>query len=249
MIDTTHRSAVIATPIWSKQISPKEILRLQISLAENSQYQHYFIAPQDLDFSEYATNFPNSLFAFFPRHNFDSIQTYSKFMLTPEVYEFFSSFHYLLVAQLDAILVREISPILKMEMDYIGAIWPFGGYKIGRVGRRLFANSFPAKVLPGPFVSVGNGGLSLRSNLAMINLLKLNESKKIIDNTTLNEDVVISYLCARNKLKLPDEELGNKIFQEQTASMLSLSTGVYGFHALEKYAPEVENAIFRNWEK
>ena len=82
-------------------------------------------------------------------------------------------------------------------------------------------------------------------NKSMIGLLTNPTISKTIKQSNINEDVLISYFGKRYGLKIPTPVISESIFREQTASLESLKLGIFGYHALQKYAPGVECEIFR----
>jgi hypothetical protein len=100
-----------------------------------------FICPDSLNFE--SPFFQREAFA---DAYFQSIAGYNRLMLSHEFYTRFAAYDYLLIVQLDALVLSgDLQPFLQLGVDYIGAPW------------------FKDKARPEHgFLGAGNGGLSLR---------------------------------------------------------------------------------------
>ena len=180
------KQIAIVTPIWRNFLETDEILRLRHSLGNNSVFDHFFVGPGNLNYKKIIKLFPKSEVVTFAPNYFKSIGSYNNFMLSPKLYKYFDSFEYLLICQTDAILLQDISPILKLNYDYIGAPWD-GCFEVVKFTNRLYANSRVCRLLPHTKVYIGNGGLSLRKVSSFLNLF---------NNTNFK-----NYLKSRNSKK------------------------------------------------
>lgn len=141
-------------------------------------YPLIFFAPEGKNFSYFA---PNDLVAHFPPEFFQSVKTYSRLMLSPQFYETFRDFDYILIYQLDAFVFYDALEIFcSFGYDYIGAPWP----------RYTWSGSRK------PTPQVGNGGFSLRKVQACHKLLteicSLPDWRPFLENSV--EDAVFA-LC------------------------------------------------------
>ena len=148
----------------------------KISLAQCrkilGRYQLIFVAPEGKNFSYFESG---DMVAHFPAEYFRSVQTYSRLMLTPQFYEPFLDFDYILIYQLDAFVFYDaVEYFCSLGYDYIGAPWPY----LVEVGKK--------------FLRVGNGGFSLRNVKAHYNLL-LNHADWVAQYENLNEDAIWSF--------------------------------------------------------
>ncbi len=135
-------------------------------------YPLIFIAPEGKNFSCFEAG---DMIAHFPAENFQSVKTYSTLLLTPQFYETFLAFDYILIYQLDAFVFYDaLEYFCSLGYDYIGAPWPY----LVEVGKK--------------FLRVGNGGFSLRNVKAHYNLL-LNHADLVAQHENLNEDAILSY--------------------------------------------------------
>ncbi|MBR2519828.1 MAG: hypothetical protein IKE46_08615 [Selenomonadaceae bacterium] len=153
----------------------------KISLAQCrkilGRYPLVFVAPEGKIFSYFKSG---DMVAHFPAKYFQSVQTYSRLLTSPQFYEPFADFDYILIYQLDAFVFYDaLEEFCSLGYDYIGAPWPW----LAEVG--------------GKFLRVGNGGFSLRKVKAHYNLL-LNHADWIVQHENLNEDTIFSFCGAQD---------------------------------------------------
>ena len=135
-------------------------------------YPLVFVAPEGKNFSYFE---PGDMVANFSAEYFQSSKTYSALLLTPQFYETFLDFDYILIYQLDAFVFYDaLEEFCLLGYDYIGAPWPY----LVEVGKK--------------FLRVGNGGFSLRKVKAHYKLL-LNHADLVVQHKNLNEDMILSY--------------------------------------------------------
>src|SRR5688572_11693619 len=140
---------VIVVPIYKPELSADE----QTSLRHLEHHLHAFtkvsIQPIGLELC-----LPSFELREFPTHHFDSVTTYSKLLLSPEFYEAFTEYDYMLMYQLDCLVFSDkLQSWCEMEYDYVGA--------------PLFLKNSQQ-----PHISrVGNGGLSLRRVQSFLDVL------------------------------------------------------------------------------
>lgn len=149
--------AMVVIPIYKRVLDPYE----KISLAQLDKvlykYPKVFVAPQSLVF-DYGDEYADWQVERFPDRYFKNTETYSKLCLSPEFYERFLSYRYMLIYQTDAFVFSDrLEEFCSMDYDYIGApvpqsIWRFLGAK------------------------VGNGGFSLRKIDSVLRVLRQKES-------------------------------------------------------------------------
>jgi hypothetical protein len=100
-------------------------------------------------------------------------------------------------------------------------------------------------------VQVGNGGLSLRKVQSMITLI--NYAQKQMYSTTIlsgvhNEDLIISYLAMKRKLRIPNIQMASSIFTEDYWNFSHEIESIYGFHALGKYNSQLETELIQRFQ-
>ncbi len=122
-------------------------------------YPFVFVAPEGKSFSYFESG---DMVANFPEEYFQSVQTYSALMLSPQFYETFLDFDYILIYQLDAFVFYDaLQEFCALGYDYIGAPWPRYAWQSSRKPKTP---------------QVGNGGFSLRKVTAHYKLLTKMES-------------------------------------------------------------------------
>ena len=151
---------VIVIPCYRDYMDREERASLiQCSKVFGSKYDIVFFAPSDLACSAYLEILPNARVERFENKFFTSVSTYSWLMLTPEFYERFQAYDYMLIYQLDAWVFRdELEIWCQTGYDYIGA--PFI-QNYGNVEQ----------------IVVGNGGFSLRKISAVLRVLNNTERR------------------------------------------------------------------------
>ncbi len=157
-----QKSAVLIIA-YKKNPSPDEICSFNQCLKVLFQHPIHLVFPATLDISTYkelaAKQNSTLLLTPFPDHNFNSVRTYSKLLLTTDFYERFLAYTHILIYQLDAWVFKdELENWSQAGYDYIGA--PFF------VGHGLSTATSP--LLP----YAGNGGFSLRCVASFIHVLK-----------------------------------------------------------------------------
>ena len=226
-------SLIIITPIWKDTLNIDELNNIKISLSFNREFQHLFFYGKQLDLSFYKKNFPNSKFHFFEDYQFDTIESYNHLLQSDSFYFTFKSYEYLLILQTDALLVKNIAPLLSLTYDYIGAPW-FEGYKVPSfLFQFKYISYFLKKIGFYKFCRVGNGGLSIRKVDIFHNICQ--RYKPI---NWLNEDFKFALLIQKKIISAPDFEVAKTIFFEKDSTKLLNLPDVYGYHAIQKYYPK-----------
>lgn len=148
----------VVVPIYQSQLNALEHFSLSHSLAQLQPGRAvYFVGPQGLDLSRYQADFPGIPFIPFEPSSFNSVQGYSRLLLSKPFYQRFDQHEFMLVLQTDALLIKdELDDWCARPYDYVGAPWPDGLEIFLNLGR--FEGALGKKVR----THVGNGGLSLR---------------------------------------------------------------------------------------
>ncbi len=236
-------TAAVVIPIHKSSLSPLEEARVSATVRNAGTCPIYFVGPEGLDTRYYTSgaSWGDVNISLFDPKNFSSIRAYSNWLLTPEIYDFFKDFEFILLAQTDAFLINPID-YGKVTFDYIGAPWnpPFEvGWDPIRRRPSLSRWSLGRKR-----ISVGNGGLSIRRNSKMSDFVRRLPRLR----SFRNEDVVISFFAADFGLSLPTPEIAGRFFSEGTefagpAPQTPLS--IYGFHGLEKVDKPLEEHLLK----
>jgi hypothetical protein len=140
----------VVVPVYRPRLEPDEALSLRHLERYLPDADRYLLMPEGLDFvrDDYRT-------VRFPDRRFASVAAYNRLVLSREFYARFTAYEFILVHQLDAIILNSgLQPFLDLDVDYLGA--PFVEYDEDG----------------NPYLSgVGNGGLSLRRVNAFRRLL------------------------------------------------------------------------------
>ena len=160
-------NCAVLIPIYKSELDEDELFSVKTSLSNLQGHDIYWVAPEGLDLSYYNRNFGVITPYFFDPEYFKNIAGYNKLLTSTFFYETFIKYEFCLICQPDAIVLKpELNEWLEKPYDYIGAPWP-NGYS-------LKINTNQIQVSEGVTCTafVGNGGLSLRRNIACIELLQ-----------------------------------------------------------------------------
>lgn len=140
-----NRKVAVVIPIYKEELNEFEKISLAQCRKILGKYPLVFVAPEGKNFSYFEQS---DFVAQFPTKFFQSTKTYNKLLLSPQFYETFLDFDYILIYQLDAFVFYDaLEFFCDFGYDYIGAPVAYHswyGIKIKKVPR------------------VGNGGFSLR---------------------------------------------------------------------------------------
>ena len=143
----------VVIPTYKEELTPLEKISLAQCRKVLGRYPLIFFAPEGKIFSYFE---PGDMIAHFPPQYFRSVETYCKLMMSPNFYETFRDFEYILIYQLDAFVFYDaLEEFCSLGYDYIGAPWPYYSWSGAR----------------NPTPRVGNGGFSLRKVAACHKLL------------------------------------------------------------------------------
>jgi len=237
----------IVTPTQKSEISYSEHKRLKVSLKANSSLDHFFVIPESLDTRQLRKAFPKSKFKRFDDKFFISRDSYSSLMLDPKFYESFSDYVYILICQLDAILLKGVDPILHKNFTYLGAAWNPSIY-VTKFFNQLYFNKIKFSSPISYELESGNGGLSLRKTQdifeALISAQKSRFLSSVVwENRKANEDILIVYILGQLGYPLISKVFANKFFIESTPINEYNFDNIYGFHKLSKFDLSLENRI------
>lgn len=213
MFVSTERQGQVAIliPIYKAQFEPLEQFSIDYSLSITANRDCFFVSPEGLDCTYYVTRYPDVRLERFPAAYFDSIDSYSRLLLSADFYSRFAQYVFVLILQPDAILFRDdLDYWTDQPFDYIGAPWP-DGLEL-TVWRDRFAGG-NARRIKG---KVGNGGLSLRRVKKCLGLIaEFPDTHQAFLRATANED---SYFAIMGLLSdnfcLPDEVTASRFSME-----------------------------------
>ena len=229
-------SCAIIIPIYRLPLEPFEKLNIKVSLSNLKGHSVFVIGPRDLDLSELIDEFRILSIERFENDFFKSVSSYSKLMLSKELYlRFRSKFTHILICQTDAVILKpELNHWLSQPYDYIGAPW-INGYEL-----KISTNSIPIPegILCKAFI--GNGGLSLRNIDSCLSLF--NEFNDVHLNwieAGHAEDLFFGFLGPLSKnFILPHLMKAAQFSQEKDADYLFKLIGnepPFGVHGFDKY--------------
>ena len=186
-----EKSVIIIVPVYKMDLDEYEKISLGQVNTVLCSYSKAFIAPQSLQF-DYGVEYASWKIERFPDKYFANTETYSELCLSPEFYERFLLYQYMLIYQTDAFIFSDrLEEFCKLGFDYIGApvpksVWRFLGTK------------------------VGNGGLSLRKIGSVLRILKNKQdilkkasgeySQEFVDLRLQIEDQFFAYCSTLSEL-------------------------------------------------
>ena len=146
----------IVLPIYRPRLDDEVLAAVDRAIALLQHGDWYLIAPMSLETSFYEKRYGKAI-SRFPDACFDSVQSYSRLLLTDEFYATFAQYEYMLVIQDDVYVLRDdLAYWQARRFDYIGAPWPTGIEYVLSMSHRpgIYGHTVTAYV--------GNGGFSLR---------------------------------------------------------------------------------------
>lgn len=147
-------NVAVVIPAYKAKLTAMEEISLMQVRRVLSRYPQIFFSPEKFSY--------NGDTITFARQYFDSIQSYCRLMMSPQFYEAFSAYDYILIYQLDAFVFYDaLEEFCNLGYDYIGAPWPRYSWSGDRKPRTP---------------QVGNGGFSLRKVASFHRLLKTFET-------------------------------------------------------------------------
>lgn len=179
---------------------------------------------------------------------FNSRASYNAFLLNNLFWETFSDFEKIVICQVDAILIKSVLNLSDCSFPYVGSRW-LPPKKCRVIRGKIYEDYKKHFLLPFTEITVGNGGLSLRSPkimLFVLNQLKLQGRYQELLNGNYNEDIVFSLFLKLLGFKMPDKVIVDSIFLERASVGLHHVPDVYGFHALEKFNPDLQRLILKS---
>lgn len=160
-----NKLCTVVLPVYKTELSPYEEVSLKRCFEVFRNRPVTIVAPQSLDLHKIGllSRFPIHERRFDDRY-FTSTASYNRLMLSPEFYDSFSMFDFILINQLDAFaFADELTAWCNAGYDYIGAPWTrdvIEEYQM--VGLLPFWVRWKKRIFPFQKCMVGNGGFSLR---------------------------------------------------------------------------------------
>lgn len=167
-----RKSVVVAVILHHAPLTPVEKVGVLQCLRMLSRHPIVVVAPIGLELPRMLQKLPAERF---PEQCFRSVRDYNRLVLSPEFYERFDAYDYILIHQLDAFVFRdELMQWCHQGFDYIGAPWMGVQFPRSQEWDALLAAHTP----PGAVEKwrnktlVGNGGFSLRKVRTMKRILE-----------------------------------------------------------------------------
>jgi hypothetical protein len=193
----SQKRVAVVVPVPRLPLQPDEEISLRQLRHHLFAYDTIVIAPESLDVRGLGMRSQR-----FPDACFSSIASYSRLLLTPEFYDAFRDYEYILIYQLDCLVFSgDLDRWCDRAWDYAGAPW-FQGFSAGPEG--------------GPW-KVGNGGLSLRRIAIFRELLRRPEVLAFLKAYEGQEDVFWSF-------EAPNFERGFRIPEPDEAIAFSIES-------------------------
>lgn len=161
---------IIVIPIYKVSLSEFEEIALQQCISILGHYTIVFIAPESLNTDTLEDTYGIHTVVRFKDDYFKGLEGYNRLMLSPEFYERFLQYNYLLIYQPDAYVFSDkLHEWCNKGYDYIGAPWiPSAKYNQLIHRKELAINQFFSRLLStyntrSNYFQTGNGGFSLRN--------------------------------------------------------------------------------------
>jgi hypothetical protein len=229
------KTCIAVFPVYRKLPSAEELFNLKTSVSNLGSADLALVAPKSLELAFYKNELLIDRIETFDDKYFQSVSSYSTLLLTEQFYQRFHTHDFTLIVQADAIvLTNEIELWTNLSYDYIGAPWPKGWQM------SICIPELATDQLFSPSSFVGNGGLSLRRNTAILNLLsEFHLSKEMWTQNGWPEDLFFALLGQySNYFRLPNLATAAAFsIETQPELMMTLNRNrlPFGLHAWRLY--------------
>lgn len=231
--------AEVIIPIHKERFAKEEQFAIDRTFKILASYPITFFGPQELRVDYYAERYPHARFKYFKKFFFESVQSYSKLLVSKEFYDAFEVNEYVLLVQPDVYIFKDDLIIwLDQGYDYVAAPWPAG------ITVNINYGKFAAADRGGQYtVYVGNGGFSLRR---VGSCQRLIEEHSDVANwfmrTGSNEDLFFSVMGNLSQnFKIPNLITASHFAMELEPERLWSINGQrlpMGAHAYKRYSPK-----------
>jgi len=217
------KSTVIVTPVYRSKLTEIEHALLSRTGAA-SEHPRVFVIPEGLDAGEIRERYPHVHVKATSAENLTSVRHYNLWLTSPDFYSMWPDFEWILISQLDAVLVCdpwEVLPDEDPSWDVLGAPWN-PPVRVVTIGHRILVRS-PSGQDRGPGwvgvvgrqLHVGNGGLSLRRRAAFQAAATALESKTPrATRQHTNEDVLWAAFGPQHGVAIAASSLAGGVFWE-----------------------------------
>jgi hypothetical protein len=230
-------SCAVTIPIYKNTLTSSEHANVAASLINLKGFDVYLFAPESLDIQYYESNFGLKKVVRFSDNYFESIQGYSRLLLSDLFYESFRSYTHVLICQPDArVLKPELGFWIDQPYDYFGAPWP-RGFELLLHPKEI---EIPGGIHCKSFI--GNGGLSLRKIASCLALFsEFNSLREEWVKYGHAEDLFFGFSSTLSRhFKMPNLMMAACFSHETEPEYLYKLIGnqiPFGCHAHELHAP------------
>jgi hypothetical protein len=224
------KDCAILIPLYKSEYSDSEMLCIKSAMEKLSKWDIFFVT------HPYNVNQPFEIdqtlirYSLFGERHFHSVNSYSSWLLTSELYLRFQAYKKILICQTDAyVIVDDISYWVVKDYDYIGAPWH------GLISITPNYNATPHLNGTQFKLFVGNGGFSMRDPAGVANALIRN--CELSQEFRGNEDGFFAFLGLLDPLfkVAPYHDACIFALELQARETLRQTKRMpMGFHALEK---------------
>ncbi|MBR4981576.1 MAG: hypothetical protein IKY94_03335 [Lachnospiraceae bacterium] len=213
-----NKSVAIVVPIHKNQLNELEKISIDRLVNVFDNYDIFFAVPEST-----RLRLPEGIYIEkFESKFFESLNTYSKLMLSKNFYERFLQYTYILIYQPDAfVFSNNLEYFCKLDYDYIGAPWLWGEYKFLDTDHTAWY--------------VGNGGLSLRKTEKFLKMI--DDQKELIERNIDAEDVFLATMANEDFRIAPIDIALQFSFETRVRECFKRNENKlpFGCHAWEKY--------------
>ena len=228
----SDKCAVII-PVYKSYYSETELICIGSALNRLCKWDIFFATHEGNISQPFCIDGKSSRYSLFSEEKFSSINAYSDWLLTSDLYFRFRLYKKILICQTDAYVTKdEIAYWVAKDYDYIGAPWH------GIISINPNYKSTPSFNADNFKLFVGNGGFSMRDTVGSIGVLERN--RDLVSEFRGNEDGLFSFFgIVDPTFKLAPYHDACCFALELRAKETIEKTGKLpmGFHALEKHDP------------
>lgn len=238
---------MIVTPVYRPHLSDIETELARIT-GLVTDFPRVFVVPLGMDVGFLKKLFPESVVVSTDPSNLASVHAYNQWLTSQSFYDLWPDFRWILVCQLDAVLVADPWSIIgsgEAGWDYLGAPWS-PAMRVVTKGSQILVRS-PSGADRGPMwvgllgrkLTVGNGGLSLRRRDAFSSAAHQLEATIPVEiRQRTHEDVLWSAFGPRHGIRLAHHNEAAKVFWETIDPSALTSAAippVSGYHGVDKW--------------
>lgn len=255
----SRENSVVIIPVYRSGWDPHEITSFKWNIQRLEGYWIVIVAPEGLLLDEELA--ARVQIERFPKHFFAGIAGYNRMLLSRSFYARFASFEWLLICQLDALVIGDLGGVDVGEFDYVGApVVESSRYsdekwysRIRNGGLSLRKVSSFLRVLEHPFIEVDRRRSEIPISLGLMNHLVyylLSRSslsglpQRYISWFPYNEDVFWSVVACEidPTFSACDLTCGTRFAFDNDPEYRLLNgvrQGLFGLHGWQRYPKEV----------